>query len=80
MDNRREAAELRIHLYSRHSLGDAAASSWHAIIAGTGAVLASILDALHESRRRQSLREIARHRHLIDAINTRPDIWVRERQ
>jgi len=80
MDNRREAAELHIDIHSRHSPRDVAASVWRAAFAAVGAALVGILDALHESRRRQSAREIARHRHLIDAIHSRTDIWAGERK
>ena len=80
MDNRREAAELHIDIHSRHALREAAASLWRAAFAGIGAVFVGVLDALHESRRRQSAREIARHRHLIDAIHSRTDIWAGERK
>jgi len=73
MDNRREAVELHIDIHNRHSLAEIAASLWRAVIAGIRAAFFGVLYALHESRRRQSAREIARHRHLIDAINTRID-------
>jgi hypothetical protein len=35
---------------------------------------ATLLEALHESRRRQAMREIENHRHLIDEATTR-DFW-----
>lgn len=81
MDHRREA-ELQIDLHARHHLHlrDIATSFWRIVSAGVGAALAGILDALHESRRRQSAREIARHRHLMDAINARTDKWEGERE
>jgi len=43
----------------------------HAAAAGLRAIAAGLVAALHESRRRQSARELARHRHLIDALNAR---------
>lgn len=80
MDNRREAAELHIDIHSRPSLGDVTASLWRGGITSARAALLGVLDALHESRRRQSAREIARHRHLIDAIHSRTDMWGGERK
>ena len=80
MDHRREAAELHIDSHSRHSLRDVTASLWRGVVASVRAALLGVLYALHESRRRQSAREIARHRHLIAAINSRTDAWAGERE
>ena len=71
MDHRRDVAELRINLHGRYFLPDLALTCLRATIGGAGVVLTGILDALHESRRRQSEREIARHRHLIASIKAR---------
>lgn len=66
--------DITEHWIGRRGRGYAREIAWkvlQAALAALGAVGSGILDALHESRRRQSAREIARHRHLMDAINAR---------
>ena len=71
MANQQDITERWI---GRRGRGYAREIAWmvlQAALGGLGVIGSGILDALHESRRRQSMLEIARHRHLMDAMNSR---------
>jgi hypothetical protein len=71
MADQHDVAELRIGLHKRRYAPEVARMVLRAAVTSVAAIGSAILDALHESRRRQAAREIARHRHLINSINSR---------